>query len=689
MRRIRQRDETDCAAACLAAIAHYYRLELSVSGIRLLAGTGAAGTTVLGVVHAAESLGFSAKGVKGAAEHLAEVPLPCIAHVIPSPGHLHFVVVTRVTRRKVTVMDPAEGAIKRVSRKKFEEMWSGVLVLLAPAEGFKPGRRTERPLTRFWALVRPHRTVLIAALVGAAVATILGLSTSVYIEKLVDNVIVEGNRKLLNLMGVAMLVILFFRILVTWQQSLLAIITGQKIDAVLIMAYHRRLLRLPQRFFDTMRVGDIISRMDDALNIRAFLSETALELILNAFLVIFAFAALFFYSWQLALFSLAIIPAIFILMILNNLINRKFQRKLMEKTADLESHLVESLSNQLSLRALQLQNWATLKTETRFVDLLRAAWQATIRTQFVSSTANFVTQAYVIGLLWLGAALVLDSKMTAGAMMSCYTLSGFIVGPVMVLLNGNHALQQALIAADRLFEIMDLDVEADSGIITYTPSRGNGYTVEKVTFHHPGRTPALIDISLETAPGTLTVVCGESGSGKSTLLALLQRHYDPDLGNIGLGGHNLSTYTMRSLRSSLAVVPQRIELFNGTIAENIAPGESEPNSDRLLEVSAALGLDELWATLPNGILTPLTERGSNLSGGQRQRIALARALFRENTIILMDEPSSALDIDSEAKLIQALIARRQAGAMIVVASHRQAFLEAANQVIRLEKGRRV
>jgi ATP-binding cassette, subfamily C, bacteriocin exporter len=279
--------------------------------------------------------------------------------------------------------------------------------------------------------------------------------------------------------------------------------------------------------------------------------------------------------------------------------------------------------------------------------------------------------------------------MTAGAMMSCYTLSGFIVGPVMVLLNGNHALQQALIAADRLFEIIDLDVEADAGIITYTPTRGNGYTVEKVTFHHPGRTPALIDISLETVPGTLSVISGESGSGKSTLLALLQRHYDPDLGNIALGGHTLSTYTMRSLRSALAVVPQRVELFNGTIAENIAPGERAPNSDRLLEVSAALGLDELWTTLPNGILTPLTERGSNLSGGQRQRIALARALFRENTIILMDEPSSALDIESEAKLIRALLARRQAGAMIVVASHRQAFLEAANQVIRLDKGRRV
>ena len=156
-------------------------------------------------------------------------------------------------------------------------------------------------------------------------------------------------------------------------------------------------------------------------------------------------------------------------------------------------------------------------------------------------------------------------------------------------------------------------------------------------------------------PGTLTVICGESGSGKSTLLALLQRHYDPDLGNIALGGHNLSTYTMRSLRSALAVVPQRVELFDGTIVENIAPGESAPNSDRLLEVSAALGLDELWATLPNGILTPLTERGSNLSGGQRQRVALARALFRENTIILMDEPSSALDIESEAKLIRTLL----------------------------------
>lgn len=128
---------------------------------------------------------------------------------------------------------------------------------------------------------------------------------------------------------------------------------------------------------------------------------------------------------------------------------------------------------------------------------------------------------------------------------------------------------------------MDLDVEADSGIVTYAPTRGNGFTVEKVTFHHPDRTPALIDISMEAAPGTLTVVSGESGSGKSTLLALFQRLYDPDLGNIALGWHNRSTYTMRSLRSALAVVPQRIELFNGTIAENIAPGDSTPNSDRL------------------------------------------------------------------------------------------------------------
>lgn len=111
---------------------------------------------------------------------------------------------------------------------------------------------------------------------------------------------------------------------------------------------------------------------------------------------------------------------------------------------------------------------------------------------------------------------------------------------------------------------------------------------------------------METAPGTLTVISGESGSGKSTLLALFQRLYDPDLGNIALGGHNLSTYTLRSLRSALAVVPQHIELFNGTIVENIAPGESAPNSDRLLEVSATLGLDELWATLPNGILTEVS-----------------------------------------------------------------------------------
>jgi ABC-type bacteriocin/lantibiotic exporter with double-glycine peptidase domain len=689
MRKIRQRDETDCAAACLAAIADHYRLQLAVSAIRLLAGTNAGGTTVLGVVQAAESLGFTAKGVKGAIANLPSVPLPCIAHVVPRPGHLHYVVLTKVTKKRVVYMDPAEGAMKGATLGEFAAIWSGILVLLAPGTGFQPGKRTESSLKRFWTLVSPHRTVLVAALIGSAVATILGLSTSIYVEKLLDNVIVEGNRPLLNLMGVAMMGIIAFRILVTWQQSLLAIITGQKIDAVLINAYYRRLMRLPQRFFDSMRVGDIISRVGDALSIRAFLSDVALQLVLNAFLVVFAMIALFFYSWQLAVFSLIMIPLTGGLMVAVNAINRRFQRKLMERTADLDSHLVESLSSQLSVRVLQLQEWASLKTEMRFVDLLRVAWQATVRVQFISSATSLVTQAFVVGLLWMGAGLVLDSKMTAGAMMSCYTLAGFIVGPLMTLLNGNNALQQALIAADRLFEIMDLDVEGDVGIMPYTPSNRGGFLVEGVTFRHPGRTPALIDVSFQVNPGELTVLAGESGSGKSTLLALFQRLYEPEEGRISLDGHSISLYTLRSLRAALAVVPQRIELFNGTIVENIAPGQTVPDSERLLAISRELGLDELWQTLPNGILTPLTEGGANLSGGQRQRIALARALYRKSSILLLDEPSSALDLDAEQRLIETLIARRDEGALVVVATHRAALLDTADAVIQLEKGRLV
>jgi ATP-binding cassette subfamily B protein len=306
--KIKQRDITDCGAACLASIAAHYQLQMPVSRIRQYAGTDKRGTNVLGLIEAAEKLGFQAKGAKGVLDSLSKIPLPAIAHVILKNGLHHFVVVYKVTKKDITFMDPADGQYHKKNIVEFEKDWSGVIVLILPDDSFTKGNETTSNTKRFWQLIMPHKGIMIQALVGALVYTILGLSTSIYMQKLIDFVLPDGNIRLLNLLSIGMIVILVFQVFIGTFKTILGLQTGQQIDAILILGYYKHLLKLPQRFFDTMRVGEITSRINDAVKIRMFINDVALSMIVNVLIVGFSIALMFLYYWKLAVIMLCIVP---------------------------------------------------------------------------------------------------------------------------------------------------------------------------------------------------------------------------------------------------------------------------------------------------------------------------------------------------------------------------------------------
>lgn len=266
--KIKQRDITDCGAACITSIAAHYKLQLPVSRIRQFAGTDKRGTNVLGLIEAAEKLGFQAKGAKGAIDSLSKIPLPAIAHVILKNGLHHYVVLYKVTATHIVYMDPGDGDSHKEKLDIFKEKWNGVIVLLLPDEGFQKANNKTSNTKRFLQLLRPQTSIMIQALVGAVVYTILGLASSIYIQKIIDFVLPDGNVKLLNLLSCVMIVILIFQTFIGGFKTVLGLQTGQMIDARLILGYYKHLLQLPQRFFDTMRVGEIISRVNDAVKIR-------------------------------------------------------------------------------------------------------------------------------------------------------------------------------------------------------------------------------------------------------------------------------------------------------------------------------------------------------------------------------------------------------------------------------------
>lgn len=685
--KIKQRDITDCGAACLASIASHYKLRLPVSRIRQMAGTDKKGTNVLGLIKAAEKMGFTAKGVKGGPDALPKIPLPAIAHVIVKEVLHHYVVLYSIKKEQVEYMDPADGQLHKLSIEEFTKIWTGVLVLFAPSEKFEAKDEKISNIKRFVFLLQPHKNILVQALFGAVVYTVLGLSTSVYIQKLTDYVLVDGNRNLLNLLSMIMLVLLLLQLFIGTIKNVFMLRTGQKMDAQLILGYYKHLLKLPQQFFDTMRVGEIISRINDAVKIRAFINDTAIAMVVNVFIVIFSFILMFVYSWKLALIMLIVVPLYSVVYAVSNRLNKKQERKLMENSAELESQLVESINSVKTIKQFGIEDFANVKTEIRFIGLLKTVYKSGVNSIFPGTSSEFLSRLFTIILLWAGAGFVLDRSITAGELLGFYAIIGYFTGPAASLITMNKTIQNALIAADRLFEIMDLERESEENKIEFKSELAGDICFENVSFSYGTRVDVFEGFNLTIPKGNITAIIGESGSGKTTLAVLIQKLYNLSKGSILIGECNINYFTNESLRQHISSVPQQLDLFAGSIVENIAVGEFSPNMERILEICKALGLLKFIEQLPAGFNTYIGENGTQLSGGQRQRLAIARALYKNPEIIILDEATSSLDSESESFVQKAIHQLREQGKTVIIIAHRLSTVISADKIVVLEGGK--
>ncbi len=683
---IKQHDITDCGAACLASISAHYKLQLPIARIRQYAGTDKKGTNVLGLIQAAEKLGFEAKGVRGELDSLFKIPKPAIAHVIVREQLQHYVVIYEVTKEYIKIMDPGDGKIHKKTHKEFLKEWTGILVLLLPKEEFSAGNEKVSVLKRFWFLLKPHKFVLLQALIGAVIYTLLGFSTSIYIQKITDYVLVGGNTKLLNLLSIIMLALLAVQIIIGVYKDVFLIKTGQQIDARLILGYYKHLLKLPQQFFDTMRVGEIISRINDAVKIRTFINGVSLSLTVNILILFFSFGLMFMYHWKLALIMLLVIPFYLTVYFIINKLNKKTERKIMERSADLESQLVESLNSVGTIKRFGLESFANIKTETRFISLLHIGYKSALNSVFSGTSTTFIAQLFTIILLWSGSYFVIERQITAGELMSFYAIIGYFMNPVASLIGANKQIQNALIAADRLFEIMDLEREENTEKVVLTKEKIGDIEFKNVAFRYGTRVQVFTDFNLKIKKGNITAIVGESGSGKSTLISLLQNLYPIQKGHITLGDLDLKYIQHESLRELVSVVPQKIDLFAGNVVDNIAVGDFVPNMELIIEICKSIGILEFIESLPNGFDTYLGENGATLSGGQKQRIAIARALYKQPEVLVLDEATSSLDSTSENYIQKAVERLRQENKTIIIIAHRLSTVINADEIVVLNKG---
>ncbi len=682
--KIKQHDRTDCGPACLASICSYYQGYSSIAQIRLFAGTNQRGTNLKGLMDAAKRLGFNVKGVKGSYRDLDKIPTPAIAHLVLDDELHHFVVIYQVKKNVIKIMDPAHGGIKNVPQVEFNQQWTGALLLLSPGNGFESGTHKHSAFGRFWSLIKSHKLAFFISLIAGILYGLLGLSTSIYLQEITDRVLLKQNLELLNFISVFMICLVLLQTIIGLTKDHILLKMGQQLDSKLILSYYKRLMYLPQQFFDSMQVGELISRMNDALKIRHFINQLSIAILINIFAIVCSFSLMLFYHWKLTLYALGIIPIYFMIYWVSQRLHKKTERSIMQRTADLESHLVASLNAIRSIKLLGLGEQATNQTANRIHRLLKVTFRSASNSLISSACLTSTTQLFTIGVIWAGSYFVIANKLTTGELLSFYVIIGYVTGPISNLISSNKSIHNAFVAADRLYELMDLKSHENTLKTSKLIESAGDIHFQQVSFSYGSRSILFKSINLHIKCGQTTAIVGRSGTGKSTLMALVQKLYPIEDGSITIANQKLQDIAIESLRDYISMVPQQIDLFTGTILNNIAVGDQHPNLDRATTICKKLGILSFINALPQGFDTIIGGNGAGLSGGQKQRIAMARALYKPFKLLFLDEPTSAIDSISESFILQIIEALRKQEKTVVIIAHRLSIIQEVDSVIYID-----
>lgn len=696
---IKQHDITDCGAACLATISKQNGYKIGITKIREVAGTDKQGTNAYGVIKAAEQLGFSAKGVKGDKEaFFSEFPLPCIAHVIVDGNLLHYVVIHKITKKQVIIADPGVGIVKLKPEEFFGEVheegkppkyqWTGILILLVKNDSFKKGNETKGLLSRFLYLLLPQKKLLLHIFIASLVYTVLGILGAFYFQALVDDVLPDGLSKTLMTLSIGVILLNVFKVLLSAFRSHLLLYLSQKLDIALLLGYYRHVIELPMNFFGTRKVGEIISRFNDAGKVRDAISGATLTIMIDTFMVVAG--AIILYMQNSKMFGITIIIVILYMIIVAafNKWYEKLNRKQMEDNAQLTSYLVESLNGIQTVKAYNAERKANRETEIKFVKLLKSIFNLSWVGNLQSSLKIFVELVGGIVILWVGGVSVINGDMTIGALITFNSLLAYFLDPVKNLIDLQPQMQTAVVAADRLGEILDLEAEKTEKECKKLNPQSLACDIEfrNVNFRYGTRKLVLENINIKIKKGQKIAFVGESGSGKTTLSKLLLHLYSAESGEILIGNNNIEDIQIEALREKIAYIPQETFLFSGSIMENLCLGLDNASMDDIIEASKMAQAHDFINELPLRYETRLEENGANLSGGQRQRLAIARAMLKKPDILILDEATSNLDSITERALDRTINEFSKDMTTIFIA-HRLSTIKNCDRIFVMEKGR--
>ncbi|MEA5620168.1 type I secretion system permease/ATPase [Cronbergia sp. UHCC 0137] len=562
-----------------------------------------------------------------------------------------------------------------------ESCWDGQLwqaELISKQEKFN--------LSWFTPAVWKYRGLLAEVLLASFTLQLLGLTTPLITQVIIDKVMVQESLATLDVMAIALLLVATFEAILGILRLFIFTHTARRLDLSLSAQLFRHLMRLPLAYFESRRVGDTVARVQELEQIRQFLTGTALTVILDSVFAVVYLALMFYYNIPLTFVALAVLPLFATLTIVATPILRNWLNETFNRSADSQSFLVETVTGIHSVKAHAAEPVARDRWEGLFARFIRTGFKASTTSNISSNIGDFLTNFSSLLILWFGAKLVIDHQLTVGQLIAFQMLSGRVTGPLLRLVQLWQNLQQVLLSVDRIGDILNAAPEAEPGTGLVLPPLKGQVDFEQVFFrYHPNTEPVLKGISFNIEPGQFVGIVGRSGSGKSTLSKILQRLYQIESGRILIDGFDIKSADLASLRQQIAVVLQEDFLFNGSILENITLGNPDITSEQVVEAARLAVAHDFISQLPLGYENNVGERGTALSGGQRQRIALARLFLSTAPILILDEATSALDSETEQQVLQNL-QKVSANRNVFLIAHRFAPLKRADLILVLEKG---
>ena len=670
------------AIACVEMLSRHFGTSLHRHvldrALRVRAG-GRIGMIQLGAV--AELAGLDSRRAAMPAERISNDELPAIVRC----------------QGALAVAHARHGKLLRVASPKLGRLEIEPAELDADADGnaelleIAVEKQTERrklDLSWFIPALAAHKRALIEVFIASFFVQLLALGNPLIIQVIIDKVLVQNSLPTLNVLGVLLLIVAFGEVILGGLRTYLFVDTTNRLDISLGAKIIDHLYKLPLAYFQRRRVGEIASRVGELENIRQFLTGTALTVVLDAVFSVVYVAVMLCYSVPLTLTALSTVPLLLAATFIVAPWLQRLIRARAERNAETQAHLVETLTGIQTIKAQSLEMHSRWEWHARYTRFIRQGFKTVLTATTFRQFSTLLNHISELGVLWVGAYLVLGNKLTLGQLIAFRIVAGYVTGPLLRLGSIWQEFQEVNLSMERLRDVMDAAPEqtSDQQKKIPMPQIAGEVAFESVTFGYTPGTRIVSNVNAEIPAGAMVAVVGGSGSGKSTLLKLLARLYPTDEGRILVDGYDISKMELYSFRRQIGLVLQDNLLFEGTVQENILLGKPDAAPEAVIEAARAAEAHDFIMELPEGYNTSIGEQGRGLSGGQRQRVAIARILLQDPRLVILDEATSALDYPTERQVCRNL-AQSLKGRTVFLVTHRLRSIEHADVILFLEQGR--